>query len=164
MKIKEQDKVTLNLEFSMALMDASDTFSSMKLPTISCSISNLSFSNILCDSGSSINLMSSLDCSDLQLGPLKPINFSLKLTDESCVYQKGVLEDIQVTVGDFTFVTNFMVVEPCRGANPRMILRMPFLYTSQAIFNIYKGTLTLDRKSTRLNSSHSGESRMPSSA
>ena len=87
--------------------------------------------------------MSSLDCSDLQLGPLKPINLSLKLTDESRVYPKGVLEDIQVTVGDFTFVTNFMVVESCRDANPRMILGMPFLYTSKAIFDIYEGTLTL---------------------
>ena len=96
----------------MALMDASDTFTSMKLPTISCSISNLSFSNILYDSGSSINLLSSLDCSDLQLGPLKLINLSLKLADGFRVYPKGVKTDIQVTVGDFTFVTNFVVVEP----------------------------------------------------
>ena len=129
MTIKEQEEVTLNLECSMVLMDAGDTFTSIKLPIISCSISQLSFSNILCDSRSSINLMSSLDCSDLQLGLLKPINLSLKLADESHVYPKGVLKDIQVTVGDFTFVTNFVVVELCRGANPRMILGMPFLYT-----------------------------------
>ena len=31
-------------------------------------------------------------------------------------------------------------------------------------FPVYGGALSTDRKSTRLNSSHSGESRMPSSA
>ena len=71
MNIEAQDEVTLSLECSMALLDENKTYTSMKLPLISCSISNLPFSNILCDSGSSINLMSSLDCSDLQLGSLK---------------------------------------------------------------------------------------------
>ena len=143
MNIEAQDEVTLSLECSMALLDENKTYTSMKLPLISCSISDLSFSNILCDYGSSINLMSSLNCSDLQLGPLKPVNISLKLADESCVHLKGVLEDVQVTVGDFTFITNFVVMEPNKGANPRMILGMPFLYTSKAIFDIYEGTLTL---------------------
>ena len=55
--------------------------------------------------------------------------------------------------------------EPVGFENFTFILSDPGLWTSIAITVILVvSVLAIDRKSTRLNSSHSGESRMPSSA
>ena len=65
----------------------------------------------------------------------------------------------------------FIVLDPCRFANqerPACVIGVAKWRTTRTheagTFIGSQGLAALDRKSTRLNSSHSGESRMPSSA
>ena len=61
----------------------------------------------------------------------------------------GILENVALTTCGIEYTHSFAVVDFGQEANYKLILGQRFMQ---------------DRKSTRLNSSHSGESRMPSSA
>ena len=56
--------------------------------TILCSVGNLSFQKLLCDSGASINLISLSIYRNLGLGEVKPTNIHLQLADRTVKNQK----------------------------------------------------------------------------
>ena len=54
---------------------------------------------------------------------------------------RGILEDVLLTVGRYTFLTDFVVIDV--HANISLILGRPFLNTTKAIIDISNGTITL---------------------
>ena len=81
-----------------------------------------------------------------------------KTTKRTLVCKNKVLDVFmdEIHFNDKSSMKDYIVVSPRHSvAN---------LVTGTAILPIYKGTIGLDRKSTRLNSSHTDISRMPSSA
>ena len=79
--------------------------------TIPCSIGKYEFKKALCDSGASINLMPLLVVQRLSLGELTPTTIILKMVDRSMAQSKGILDDVLVKVGKFTFPVDFVIMK-----------------------------------------------------
>ena len=78
---------------------------------IPCSIGKYEFKKALCDSGANINLMPLSVVQRLSLGELTPTTIILQMADRSMAQPEGVLEDVLVKVGKFTFPVDFMVMK-----------------------------------------------------
>ena len=63
------------------------------------------------------------------------------------------MEDVLIKVGNFIFPVDFVVLDFKEDKKVPLILGMPFMYTSKAIIDVYKGTLTLivDEESYKFN-------------
>ena len=79
--------------------------------TIPCTIGNHEFGKALCDSGANINLMPLLVVKRLSLGELTPTTMSLQMADISMAQPEGILEDVQVKVGKFIFLMDFVLID-----------------------------------------------------
>nr|GEY10939.1 reverse transcriptase domain-containing protein [Tanacetum cinerariifolium] len=97
----------------------------------------------LADLGASINLMPLSVWNKLSLLDLTPMCMTLELADRSISHPVGVAEDVNVKVGSFHFLANFIVVD--FDADPRvpLILGRSFLKTERALIDVFKGELTL---------------------
>nr|GEU30113.1 reverse transcriptase domain-containing protein [Tanacetum cinerariifolium] len=97
----------------------------------------------LADLSVSINLMPLSVWNKLSLPKLSPTCVTLKLADHSISRPVGVAADVFVKVGTFYFSADFVVVD--FDADPRvpLILKRSFLKTGRALFDVYKGELTL---------------------
>nr|GEX60309.1 reverse transcriptase domain-containing protein [Tanacetum cinerariifolium] len=77
--------------------------------------------------------------------PLKltPTQMTLELADRSITHPTGVVEDVFVKVGNFYFLTDFVVVD--FEADPRvpLILGRSFLRTGRALIDLYGEEITL---------------------
>ena len=109
--------------------------------TLPCKIGNTQVSNGLADTGASINVMSYSLANSLGLIDFKPTRMNIKLADKSATVPRGILEDVQLTVGKYTFLTDFVVIDA--HSNMSLILGRPFLNTAKAIIDISNGTITL---------------------
>ena len=78
----------------------------------------------------------------LDLNELKPTRMRIQLADKSLKYPRGVVEDVYVTIGNFVFLVDFVVVD-IGNTDLSLILGRPFLNTSKAIIDVFEGTLTL---------------------
>ena len=81
------------------------------------------------------------------LGELKPTTITLSLAEKSIKIPKGTVEDVLIQVDKFYYPVDFVVLdtEPMAvGANyVPIILRRPFLATSNAIINCQNGVMQL---------------------
>ncbi|GJY47631.1 reverse transcriptase domain-containing protein [Tanacetum coccineum] len=97
----------------------------------------------LADLGASINLMPLSVWKKLSLPELTPTCMTLELADRSITQPIGIAEDVDVKVGKFQFLADFVVVD--FDADPRvpLILGRSFLKTGRALIDVYEGELTL---------------------
>ncbi|GJX06620.1 reverse transcriptase domain-containing protein [Tanacetum coccineum] len=97
----------------------------------------------LADLGASINLMPLSVWKKLSLPELTPTCMTLELADRSIPHPIGIAEDVDVKVGKFQFLADFVVID--FDADPRvpLILRRSFLKTGHALIDVYEGELTL---------------------
>ncbi|GJV19251.1 reverse transcriptase domain-containing protein [Tanacetum coccineum] len=97
----------------------------------------------LADLGASINLMPLSVWKMLSLSELTPTCMTLELADRSITQPIGIAEDVDVKVGKFQFLTDFVIVD--FDADPRvpLILERSFLNTGRALIDVYEGELTL---------------------
>ncbi|GJX47922.1 reverse transcriptase domain-containing protein [Tanacetum coccineum] len=97
----------------------------------------------LADLGASINLMPLSVWKKLSLPELTPTCMTLELVDRSISQPIGIAEDVDVKVGKFQFLADFVVVD--FDADPRvpLILGRSFLKTGCALIDVYEGELTL---------------------
>ncbi|GJV81159.1 reverse transcriptase domain-containing protein [Tanacetum coccineum] len=97
----------------------------------------------LADLGASINLMPLSVWKKLSLPELTPTCMTLELADHSISQPIGIAEDVDVKVGKFQFLADFVVVD--FDADPRvpLILGRSFLKTRRALIDVYEGELTL---------------------
>nr|XP_025652797.1 uncharacterized protein LOC112748769 [Arachis hypogaea] len=110
---------------------------------IPCTIRNTCIKKVLCDLGVSINLMPLSLMKKLQIEKIKPTRICLQLADCSVNFPLGVVEDLLVRVGPFTFPVYFMILDREEDKNASIILGRPFLATRRTIKNVQKGEVTL---------------------
>nr|GEV35050.1 reverse transcriptase domain-containing protein [Tanacetum cinerariifolium] len=92
----------------------------------------------LADLGASINLMPLSMWNKLPLPDFSPTCMTLELADRLISRPIGVAEDVNVKVGTFHFLADFVVVD--FDADPRvpLILGRSFLKTGRALINVFK--------------------------
>ncbi|XP_016164495.1 uncharacterized protein LOC107607017 [Arachis ipaensis] len=110
---------------------------------ISCTIRNTCIKKALCDLGASINLMPLSLMRKLQIEEIEHIRICLQLADPSVKFPLGVVEDLLVQVGPFTFPGDFMILDMEEEKNASIILGRPFLATGRTIIDVQKGEVTL---------------------
>ncbi|GKD33042.1 reverse transcriptase domain-containing protein [Tanacetum coccineum] len=74
---------------------------------------------------------------------LIPTRMTLELANRSVAYPVGIVEDVFVQVGKFTFSTDFVVVDYDVDPRVLLILGRPFLRTAHALVDVYREELAL---------------------
>ena len=95
----------------------------------------------MCDLGASINLLPHSVAKGLNLGEIEP-TLSLQVADRSLTYPKGIIEDVLVKVDKFIFPMDFSILDMEEDEKVCLILRRPFLATSQGLIDVKSGELT----------------------
>ncbi|XP_013669278.1 uncharacterized protein LOC106373684 [Brassica napus] len=101
------------------------------------------FACSLCDLGSSVNLMPYSVAKRMGLTNFKPTRISLVFADRSVKLPVGVLEDLQVQIGNTTVPADFVVLELEDEPKDPLILGRPFLCTAGAIIDVCNRTIDL---------------------
>jgi hypothetical protein len=107
------------------------------VPSIHCSINQWNFQRVVCDTGSSISLMSKvtykLIYGDL---PLYSTYIMLLMADQSQRFPEGIARDVPVKIKDNYVLTDFLVIDMGDEQDPPIVLGRPFLNTTRAIIYI----------------------------
>ncbi|XP_073137141.1 uncharacterized protein [Henckelia pumila] len=104
---------------------------------------NLSLKNVLCDLGSSINLMSHALANKLGICNIEPANISLKFADGSIKYPRGIVENVLVKIYQFIYHADFVILDMDENCEVPLILGRSFLAMSRALVDVEKGELVL---------------------
>ena len=94
------------------------------------------FACSLCDLGSNVNLMPYSVAKRMGLTNFKPTRILLVFADRSVKLPVGVLEDLQVQIGNTTVPADFVVLELEDEPKDPLILGRPFLCTAGAIIDV----------------------------
>ncbi|GKE82552.1 reverse transcriptase domain-containing protein [Tanacetum coccineum] len=97
----------------------------------------------LADLGASINLMPFSFWKKLSFLELTSTCMTLELADRSISRPIGITEDVPVKVGEFQFLTDFVVVKFDTDPRVPIILERSFLKTERAMIDVYEGEITL---------------------
>ncbi|CAL1405940.1 unnamed protein product [Linum trigynum] len=68
---------------------------------------------------------------------------TLQLADRSVVHPRGIVEDLLVKVGKFTYPVDFVILDISEDTEVPLILGRPFLATAKALIDVHDGTLVL---------------------
>nr|GEU47453.1 reverse transcriptase domain-containing protein [Tanacetum cinerariifolium] len=93
--------------------------------------------------GASINLMPYSLYAKLSLKTLNPTKMSVRLADRSFQYPVGIVENMLVEVGKFTFPVDFVILEMEEDSKVPQILGQPFLHTTDAVIRVKHKQLNL---------------------
>ncbi|XP_013699867.2 uncharacterized protein LOC106403597 [Brassica napus] len=110
---------------------------------LSVQIEKTIFACSLCDLSSSVNLMPYSNAKRMGLTNFKPIRISLVFADRSVKLPVGVLEDLQVQIGNTTVPADFVVLEVEDEPKDPLILGRHFLCTAGAIIDVRNGRIDL---------------------
>ncbi|XP_013650512.1 uncharacterized protein LOC106355038 [Brassica napus] len=110
---------------------------------LSVHIGKTLFACSLCDLGSSVNLMPYSVAKRMGLTNFKPTRISLVFAYRSVKLPIGVLEDLQVQIGNTTVLADFVVLELEDEPKDPLILGRPFVCTAGAIINVRNGRIDL---------------------
>ncbi|GJZ34587.1 reverse transcriptase domain-containing protein [Tanacetum coccineum] len=110
---------------------------------IPCDFPELEKCMALSDLSASINLMPLSVWKKFMLPELIYTRMTLELANQSVPYPAGIVEDVCIQVGKFTFPADFIAVD--YDVNPRipLILGRPFLRTARALVDVYGEELIL---------------------
>ncbi|GJV78107.1 reverse transcriptase domain-containing protein [Tanacetum coccineum] len=103
---------------------------------IPCTFSKAFSCNALADLGASINLISYSLYAKLSLETLNPTKMSIRLADRSFQHPIGIIENMLVEVGKFTFHVDFVILEMEEDSKVPLILGRPFLHTTDAVIRV----------------------------
>nr|GFB04156.1 reverse transcriptase domain-containing protein [Tanacetum cinerariifolium] len=95
------------------------------------------------DIGASINLMPLSIWKRLVLPDLIPTRMTLELANHAICTPDGIVRDVFVPVGKFTFLADFVVVDYESDPRVPLILGRPFLRTARALIDIYDEEMIL---------------------
>jgi len=71
----------------------------------------------LLDLGVSVNLIPFTEYETLELGELKPTKMVIQLADRSTRVPRGMVEDVLIRVGEFSYPVDFVVVKTEKVSN-----------------------------------------------
>nr|GEU88967.1 hypothetical protein [Tanacetum cinerariifolium] len=103
---------------------------------IPCGFSELKC-KALADLGASINLMPLFVWKELGLPELIPTHMTLELANRAICTPIGIVRDVFVSVGKFTFPADFVVVDYESDPRVPLILGRPFLKTARALIDVH---------------------------
>ncbi|GJW27108.1 reverse transcriptase domain-containing protein [Tanacetum coccineum] len=110
---------------------------------IPCTFGKTFSCNALADLGAIINLMPYSLYEKLSLETLKLTKMSVRLADRSFQYPIGIVKNILVEVGKFTFPVDFVILKMEENSKVPLILRRPFLHTADAVIRVKQKHLNL---------------------
>ncbi|GJU36123.1 putative reverse transcriptase domain-containing protein [Tanacetum coccineum] len=111
--------------------------------TLPCYINDVCFDNALVDLGASVSVMPLLTYLNLGLGELAHTKLTVELADKMVKYPKGIVENVLVGIGKFTFHVDFIILDMPEDIKVPLILGRPFLSTARAKIDVYKRKITL---------------------
>ncbi|GJX87342.1 reverse transcriptase domain-containing protein [Tanacetum coccineum] len=106
--------------------------------TLPCFINNVCFDNTLVDLKASVSVMPLLTYLNLGLGELTHTRVTIELADNTVKYPKGIVENVLVEIGKFTFPIDFIILDMPEDIKVPLILGRPFLSTAWDE-NLYTG-------------------------
>ncbi|GJV59458.1 reverse transcriptase domain-containing protein [Tanacetum coccineum] len=143
-KLEEIAITTVNVECSaIILIKVPEKLEDPGKFLIPCALQELDRTNVLADSGASINLLPHSIYKQLRLGALKPTRMTLELANRSVTHPMVIAEDVVVRVDGFTFLANFVVINFEPDPRVPIILGRPFLRNAKALIDLYEEKLTL---------------------
>src|SRR3954471_9902846 len=110
---------------------------------IPCTIKNIAFKKVFCDSGSSVSLMPLSIFKKLELEKISESKIQLRFADHTVKKSYGVAEDVLVDVDKFVFPVDFHIMDIPEDEETPILLGRPFLSTGRCNLDIEKGTLIL---------------------
>ncbi|GKD29945.1 hypothetical protein Tco_1240723, partial [Tanacetum coccineum] len=110
--------------------------------TLPCFINNVCFDKALVDLGASVSVMPLSTNLNLGLGELAHTKLTVELADKTVKYPKGIVENILVGIGKFTFLVDFIILDMPEDIKVPLILGRPFLSTAHAKIDVYKRKIT----------------------
>jgi hypothetical protein len=110
-------------------------------PTINCSIGNQNFENALYDLGASVSVMHKKVFDNLNYSALMPTSMCLQLADQSIRYPAGITKNILVKIRNFFVTVDFVVLDMQEDIKTPLILRRPFLSTTNAHIDVRAGEI-----------------------
>ncbi|XP_050876360.1 uncharacterized protein LOC127080073 [Lathyrus oleraceus] len=111
--------------------------------TFPCTIKDKTFKKVLIDSGAGVSLMPLSIYQRLGIGNVSDTRTNLQFADHSIKNAYGIVEDVLVTIDQFGFPVDFVIIDIPENEETPIILGRPLMRTSRCNFNIDHGTLTL---------------------
>ena len=111
---------------------------------IQVSIGTIIIPNTLVDLGAAINVMTNETKIKLSLEGLRPTPTVLQMADRSLVRPEGVIEDVILSIDNWDYPTDFMILKPKAklGGYP-LILGRPWLVAANAHINCRSGNMII---------------------
>ncbi|GKC46031.1 DNA-directed DNA polymerase [Tanacetum coccineum] len=143
-RLDEACTITMNERCSTVLLN--------KLPskekdprsfTIPCNIGQLHINNTLADLRASTSLMPYTMYEKLGLGEPKATRMSLKLTDRSIQYPRGIIKNVLIKVDKFVLLIDFVILDMPEDSRVPIILGRPFLAIARAMIDVFNKKITL---------------------
>nr|GEZ61971.1 reverse transcriptase domain-containing protein [Tanacetum cinerariifolium] len=104
----------------------------------------------LANLGDNINLMPLSIWKKLGLPELISTRMTLELANRAICTPTGIARDVFVSVGKFTFLADFVIVDYESDPRVLLILGRPFLWTARALINVYGEKMILRDGDERL--------------
>src|SRR5690606_2639220 len=101
-----------------------------------CSIAGTDFKDALCDSGSSVNLISKEIIDKLGIVDVEPSRLTLAFANSSTSVPYGTIRNLHVQVGEYAIPTEFHIVEMNKNHEVPLIFGRPFMATVGAIIDM----------------------------
>ncbi|XP_015944945.1 uncharacterized protein LOC107470082 [Arachis duranensis] len=99
-------------------------------------IGTITFEKVLCDHGSSINLMPLSIKKRLGILKVQSAKISLEMADKSLKRAYGTVENVLVKVDNFYISVDFIILDNGEDRDESIILGSPFLATVKAILDV----------------------------
>ncbi|GJV48343.1 DNA-directed DNA polymerase [Tanacetum coccineum] len=80
---------------------------------------------------------------NLGLVELAHTRLTVELADRTVKYPKGIVENVLVGIGKFTFLVDFIILDKPQDIKVPLILGIPFLSAARAKIDVYKRKITL---------------------
>ncbi|GKE55394.1 retrovirus-related pol polyprotein from transposon TNT 1-94, partial [Tanacetum coccineum] len=106
-------------------------------------INDVCFNNALVNLGASVSVMPLSTYLNLGLGELAHTRLTVELADRTVKYLKGIVENVLVGIGKFTFPLDFISLDMPKEIKVPLILERPFLSTAGSKIDVYKRKITL---------------------
>ncbi|XP_050908945.1 uncharacterized protein LOC127122690 [Lathyrus oleraceus] len=109
---------------------------------VPCTIKDKTFKKVLIDFGASASLMPVSIYQRLGIRSVGDTRTNLKFADHSKKNAYGIVEDVLVTIKQYSFPDDFVIIDIPEDEETPIILGRPFMRTSRCNFDKDHGTLT----------------------
>jgi hypothetical protein len=117
--------------------------SRLALPTVHCILGPFKVHLVLCDWGSSMNILPKMVYDYLDEDPLVPTPHQLRLVDSVMMQPYGIEKDVFIEFQDSSTLVDFMVVDTDPHQQTSIILVKPFLKSVRATIDKMRGFINM---------------------